>query len=78
MSMMPISFHKLERQMGTGGNASGSSPDDKEDDDDDDGHGDDDDNDDKPRLRPLQSVGLCSLSFPTQEPVSPRKCWYEI
>ena len=38
-------------------------------------HHDDDKNydyiDDKPRLRPLQSVGLCSLSFPTQEPASP-------
>ena len=31
-----------------------------------------DDDVDKPRLRPLQSVGLCSLSSPTQEPVSPR------
>ena len=41
----------------------------------DDGHYyDDDDADDdvdKPQLRPLQSVGLCSLSSPTQEPVSP-------
>ena len=41
--------------------------------DDDDDDNDDDDDDDKPRLRPLQSVALCSLSSPTQEPVSPIK-----
>ena len=80
---------KLERQMGIGGSASGSSPDkhhdgrchgddccchgDDHDDHGDDDHGDDDrdGDDDKPLLRPLQSVGLCNLNSPAQEPVSP-------
>ena len=71
---------KLERQMGIGGNASGSSPEqhhhdrchDEDDDcEDDDCDHYDGDSDDKPRLRPLQSVGLCNLNSPAQEPVSP-------
>ena len=66
---------KLERQMGIGGNASGSSPDKHHDHDEDDGddhdHDDIDGDHDKPRLRPQQSVGLCNLNSPAQEPVSP-------
>ena len=66
---------KLEHQMGSGGNASGSSPDKHhdhdEDDSDDHDHDDSDGDHDKPRLRPLQSVGLCNLNSPAQEPVSP-------
>ena len=58
--------------MGTDGNASDSSPEHHRDDHDD-VSDDDNDDDDKPRLRPLQSVALCSLSSPTQEPVSPIK-----
>ena len=64
---------KLEHQMGSGGNASGSSPDKHHHDhcDDDDLDDDGDHDHDKPRLRPLQSVGLCNLNFLAQEPVSP-------
>ena len=62
---------KLGRQMGTDENASDSSPEHHHDNNDD--VSDDGDDDDKPRLRPLQSVALCSLSSPTQEPVSPIK-----
>ena len=65
--------------MGSGGNASGSSPEqhhhdrchDEDDGDDDDLDDDGDDDHDKPRLRPLQSVGLCNLNSPAQEPASP-------